>query len=452
MSVATRPFQIPEQSVVDTAARVPAVVGEALRVPLVTGGRIGYANLDHAASAPCLRSVRDAVDELLPWYASVHRGAGFASQVCTRVYEGARAKLRAFTGARDTDAVVFTRNTTDALNLLAKALPRATSVVVFDTEHHAALLPWGSGPRVRRLPAPATPEDAVEALDAALAACPEGPRLAVLTGASNVTGEVWPVAELARVARRRGARTVLDAAQLAPHRPVRIGELDIDYVAISGHKLYAPFGAGALVGRADWLNAADPYLAGGGATRAVRDSSVGWNLGPERHEAGSPNTVGVHALAAACQTLAADGWRPVIEHEALLLRRLRAGLGEVPGLRELSLFGTGHDRVGVVSFTVDGRDPGLLAAALSAEHGIGVRDGLFCAHLAMQRLLAESGADSQRALRVSVGLGTMTEHVDRLVAALHRLVAEGPRWRYEQVDGRWVPVDDPREAPAFLDG
>ncbi|MDA3624449.1 aminotransferase class V-fold PLP-dependent enzyme [Saccharopolyspora sp. WRP15-2] len=438
--------RIPKQSAVDS--RVPAVAGNELNVPLVTGESVGYANLDHGASAPCLDSVRTAVDQLLPWYASVHRGAGFASQVCTRVYEGARDVLRDFVGARRTDSVVFTRNTTDALNLLAGALPRGTSVVVFDTEHHAALLPW-TGPRVRRIEAPATPADAVAALDAALAECPEGPRLAVITGASNVTGELWPVAELARVARRRGARTVLDAAQLAPHRPVRIAELDIDYVAISGHKLYAPFGAGALIGRADWLNAADPYLAGGGATRKVNERAVSWNTGEERHEAGSPNTVGVHALAKACETLSVN-WVNVVEHEEALLRRLRAGLREVPGLRELCLFDADRERVGVVSFSIDGQDPGLIAAALSAEHGIGVRDGLFCAHLATKRLLSRAGSDAERAVRVSIGLGTTAEHVDRLVNALHELVAEGPAWRYELVDGRWTPSDDPRPLPDFL--
>ena len=455
MSTTTaRDHAVPSQSTVDSlgfsgvSKPIPAVAGKDLRVPVVSGEHVQYANLDHAASAPCLEAVRDAVNELLPWYASVHRGAGFASQVCTQVYEGARAKLREFAGSRRTDSVIFTRNTTDSLNLLAKTLPPATSVVVFDTEHHAALLPW-AGHRLRRLPVPADTADAVAALDAALAECPEGPRLAVLTGASNVTGELWPVAELARVARRHGARTVLDAAQLAPHRPIRMTELDVDYLALSGHKLYAPFGAGALIGRADWLNAAGPYLSGGGATRAVReDGGVGWTTGPERHEAGSPNTVGVHALAVACETLGRD-WDAVAEHEETLLSRLRAGLRSVPGLRELSLFGDGHGRVGVVSFTVDGHDPGLLAAALSAEHGIGVRDGLFCAHLAVRHLLRRAESDSTRAVRVSLGLGTTPEHVERFVAALRRLVVDGPECDYTQHEGRWTPMDDPRPAPVL---
>ncbi len=153
---------------------IPTVAGAKLRVPLVTGGDIGYANLDHAASAPCLDAVRDAVDEFLPWYASVHRGAGFASQVSTRLYERTRDILRRFVDARATDTVVFTRNTTDSFNLLARSLPRHTSVVVFDTEHHAALLPW-KGPNVRRIPTPRTRLAAVSAVDEALAECPQGP-------------------------------------------------------------------------------------------------------------------------------------------------------------------------------------------------------------------------------------------------------------------------------------
>ncbi|HVW42491.1 MAG TPA: aminotransferase class V-fold PLP-dependent enzyme [Amycolatopsis sp.] len=425
---------------------IPAVLGT--RVPLVTGDCAEYANLDHAASAPCLRAVRDAVDEFLPWYASVHRGAGFASQVSTKVYERTRDVVRRFVDARGGDAVIFTRNTTDALNLLARCLPRHTSVVLFDTEHHAALLPW-RGPNVRRIPTPRTRQAAVSAVDSALADCPEGPRLVVVAGASNVTGEVLPVAEIAAVARRHGARIALDGAQLAPHRPISLRDLDVDYVALSGHKIYAPFGAGALVGRADWLRAAEPYLVGGGATRSVTETAVVWNAGPERHEAGSPNTVGVYALGVACARLAA-GWSSVIAHETELTERLRRGLAAVPGLAELRLFDDEADRVGTVSFVLDGLEPGWVAAVLSAEYGIGVRDGAFCAHVATRRLVGRTGGDGGQALRVSLGLGTTAEHVDRLVVALRQIVARGARWTYDRQDGRWAPSPDPRELPPFL--
>jgi selenocysteine lyase/cysteine desulfurase len=435
------------------ATAVPAVVGAGLTVPLVTGQRVGYANLDHAASAPCLEQVRAAVDELLPWYASVHRGAGFASQVCTRVYEQARDTVRRFVGAYATDAVVFTRNTTDSLNLLAGAVPKGTSVVVFNSEHHAALLPW-RGQNIRRLPAPESHADALSAVADALAASPTGPRLVVVTAASNVTGELWPITELAEVAHRHGARIVVDAAQLAPHRPIDLKACGADYLVFSGHKLYAPFGAGVLVGRADWLRAAPPYLRGGGATAQVTEQGhqlgVAWSDVPaDRQEAGSPNVVGVHALAAACVALQRH-WGPIRAHEHALLTRLRSGLATVPGLRQLSIFGSSGDRVGVVSFTVDAQDTGRLATVLSAEYGIGVRDGAFCAHILTRKLLADAGSTGQRALRVSIGLGTTTEHVDRLVGALRAVTTNGPRWAYEQRDGRWEPTPDPRPLPPFL--
>ncbi|TNC22664.1 aminotransferase class V-fold PLP-dependent enzyme [Amycolatopsis alkalitolerans] len=425
----------------DPVVSVPATLNA--EVPLVTGETVEYANLDHAASAPCLGAARQAVDEFLPWYASVHRGAGFASQVSTKVYERTRDVLRRFVDARRGDSVVFTRNTTDALNLLARGVPRHTSVVLFDTEHHAALLPW-RGPDVRRIPTPRTRFAAVSAVEEALAGCPEGPRLVVLTGASNVTGELLPVAEIAAVARRHGARVALDAAQLAPHRAISLRELDVDYVALSGHKLYAPFGAGALIGRSDWLRAAPPYLAGGGATKLVTSREVVWNTGPERHEAGSPNTVGVHALGVACEQLAAN-WGPVVAHEEDLLARLRRGLAAVPGLSELRLFDDEGDRVGTIGFTIDGYEAGWLAAVLSAEYGIGVRDGAFCAHIATRRL-----AHGQQALRASLGLGTTVAHVDRLVLALRQVLARGARWTYGKPDGRWAPVPDPRPLPGFL--
>jgi selenocysteine lyase/cysteine desulfurase len=190
----------------------PELVDAGLSVPVLSGESVPYANFDYAASAPALTAVRDAVADVLPWYASVHRGAGLPSQICTRAYEDARAAVTRFVGARRGMTTVFTRNTTDAMNLLAHVLPRPTAVVVFETEHHATLLPW-RGHHVVRLPAPASPEAACTAVAEALRDCPVGPRLVAVTGASNVTGECWPVAELARVAHSGGARIAVDAAQ-----------------------------------------------------------------------------------------------------------------------------------------------------------------------------------------------------------------------------------------------
>jgi selenocysteine lyase/cysteine desulfurase len=377
-------------------------------IKLPDGRAVEFANLDYAATAPCLTQVSDAVAELLPWYASVHRGAGALSARCTREYEQARETVADFLNCRPGDQVVFTRNTTDALNLLARALPAGTTVVTFDSDHHANLLPW---PNPVRIPAPSSPQEAVAVLDTTLAGL-DGPILVSVSGASNVTGEVWPVSALAAVAHRHGARIAVDAAQLAPHLSVDLVELDVDYLALSGHKLYAPFGAGVLVGRADWLDAAEPYLAGGGATVHVGDGVVEWAAGPARHEAGTPNLLGAVALATACRALKEADRAALLIDEQRLVGRLREKLAGL-GARELRLFGPDAFRVGIVSFTLDGRDPHALADTLGRDHGIGVRTGLFCAHPLTQRL-----TDGQPAIRASLGVGTTQEHVDRLIGAL----------------------------------
>ncbi|KRF15673.1 aminotransferase class V-fold PLP-dependent enzyme [Nocardioides sp. Soil796] len=398
-------------------ATLPAVVGADLTVP-VGDGVLPYANLDYAASAPCLAAVQEAVTRALPTYSSVHRGAGYASQVTTRAYEEARGTVREFLGGPQ--AVVFVRNTTDAFNLLARAVPNGTGVVVFDSEHHATQLPWR---HAVRLTPPATPAAAVAAAREALEACPVGPRLLVVTAASNVTGELWPVRELADLAHACGARIAVDAAQYVAHRP--LDATGLDYVAFSGHKLYAPFGTGVLAGRADWLRAAAPYLRGGGATRSVAlDGRVEWTADAEqRHEAGTPNVLGAVALAAACRELSAD-WDAVVAAETRLLERLRSGLAQVPGLRELSLWGPDHPRLGILAFTVEGHSARDVAQHLADRHGIGVRDGKFCAHPLLAHLLGGSGGcdEDGTAVRASLGLGTVDEHVDRLVAGLRELV------------------------------
>ncbi|WP_428833919.1 aminotransferase class V-fold PLP-dependent enzyme [Microbispora maris] len=403
--------------------RLPAVVGAGLEVPVRGGRLVPYANLDYAASAPCLEPVSATVAAALPAYSSVHRGAGYASQLTTARYEQARHTVRAFVGARPGDALIFVRNTTDAMNLLARSLPEGTTVVVFDTEHHATLLPW---PDAVRLAPPAFPGEAIRAADEALTAI-EGPALLVVTAASNVTGELWPIAGLAHVAHRHGARIAVDAAQYVPHRGLNLAALDLDYVAFSGHKLYAPFGAGVLVGRPDWLADADPYLRGGGAVRSVGET-VDWSDDPEaRHEAGTPNVLGAIALAAACDALTTTGWIALVREEERLLARLRAGLATIPGVRELSLWGPDHPRVGIVSFAVEGRTAREVAETLSAEHGIGVRDGKFCAHPFVRHLLGGDDAGcadgTVSAVRASIGIGTTEEHVDRLVDALREIAA-----------------------------
>lgn len=423
------------------------VVGAGLPVPVVGGGTLPYANLDYAASAPALTEVAEHIATVLPYYASVHRGAGYASQVSTAVLENARACVGRFVDARPDDVVVFVRNTTDALNLLAGAVPAGNgapggSVLYLDIEHHANLVTWQRRGHVVLEAAP-TIRETLSDLDAALAATPTA--LVAVTGASNVTGELLPIKRIARIAHRHGARVVVDAAQLAPHRRISLRKSGVDYVAFSGHKLYAPYGAGALVGRRDWLDAAPAYLAGGGAVREVTGESTEWAAAPARHEAGTPNVLGAAALAKACETLSAQGEPSLSAHEEILRGRLISGLTRHAEISVLRIWADSTDAIGVVAFTVAGFDAGLVAAYLSAEHAIGVRDGRFCAH----PLLARLGVGKDGAIRASFGVGSTIADVDRLIAAIDQLIAAGPTWTYERVDGRYAPIDDPRPLPDF---
>ncbi|HLJ68018.1 MAG TPA: aminotransferase class V-fold PLP-dependent enzyme [Chloroflexota bacterium] len=433
------------------------LVGQDVRVPTARGDVVRYVNLDYAASTPPLLTVKDAVEQLLPWYSSVHRGAGYKSQLSTAAYEAARQAVSRFCGARPDDTTIFTRNTTDALNLLASALPAGTTVIAFEVEHHANLLPWRrSEGSIQYLPAPTSPEAALTVLEDTLRGLAAGPVLVTVTGASNVTGEVWPIADIVDLAHRFGARVLVDAAQLAPHFPIDLGKLGADYVAFSGHKMYAPFGAGVLVGRSDWLAEARPFLYGGGAVSFVTLDDVLWTSLPDRQEAGSPNVVGAVALGVACEMLAKYGMERLAVEEMALGAYAREALQAIPGIEIYALWdGEDVQRLGIVSFNLAGMPHGELAVILSAEYGIGVRHGCFCAHPYLQRLLrypvdraaalrreiaAGHRGDVPGAVRMSVGVGSTRQDIDALVGAVEAISRHGSHlsYRLDEASGEYV--------------
>lgn len=440
------------------------LAGDGALVPLVTGELRPYRNFDYAASAPPLQAVADAVSALTPWYSSVHRGAGFKSQVSTAAYEGAREVVREFVNAPQHHEVIFTRNTTDSMNLLASALPEGARVITFLNEHHANLLPWRQS-TVAHLPVPASPGDLLASLRDALRGGPrDGATLVAVSGASNVTGELWPLAQIATLAHEYGAQILVDAAQLAPHARIDMVALDVDYLALSGHKLYAPYGAGILVGRADWLEQRAPFLRGGGAIQLVTSDSVIWAPLPDRQEAGSPNVLGAVAMGVAMETLTAYGMDRIAADETALHRHLLDRVLGIRGLYWYTSWEANHPRVGLMTFNLEGVDYGLLAAILSAEYGIGVRHGCFCAHPLMVHLMHVERAEVDRigleilagdrrrvpgAVRVSLGLGTTAADIDYLADALATIAASGPTWRYRRSaqTAEYEPVADPRTWP-----
>ena len=457
----------------DAGAALHAVVGEDVEVTLVDERSVRYVDLDAAASTAAFPEVASAVEEFLPWYASVHRGAGSKSRYATTAYEQAREAILRFAGrvVGGDDIAIICRNTTEAINHLAYRLALDPDDVVVTTvvEHHANLLPWGRVATRRYVECDARGTFDLDALRAAVRQDPH-PRLLAVTGASNVTGWLPPVDEIIAVAHEAGVPVLIDAAQLAPHRRL---PSEADFLAWSGHKMYAPFGAGALVGPRSVFATGDPFLAGGGAVDLVDLDEVAWTDPPEREEAGSPNVVGAVALHAAIDVLEGIGWDAVAAHEEHLARRLVAGLSAVPGIRLLGPAastpavstpavagirpGAEVPTLATVSFVVEGIHHALVAARLGAEWGIGVRHGCFCAHPYLFRLLdldrseIETYRDEVRqgdhrrmpgAVRAAASAATSDADIDRLVDAVAELAGGAPSpvaYRQDRATGDFWP-------------
>jgi selenocysteine lyase/cysteine desulfurase len=440
------------------------VVGVDEPVPVLDGRFVPYVNLDNAASTPPLRSVLDAVERFLPFYASVHRGTGYKSRVSTAAYEQARDMVLDFVRAdHDLDVAVFGKNTTEAINTLARSMSMPDDAVVLTTvlEHHSNDLPWRS--RAEVVHVGARPDGTLDEddLDRQLRGFAGRIALLAVSGASNVTGVVQPVHTLAEKVHAVGGRILVDAAQLAAHRSIAMGAHDdpghLDFVVLSAHKMYAPFGTGALIGDRSCFGPAASHP-GGGTVEAVSVDRVIWADLPDREEGGSPNVVGAVALGAATQALTAFGLDGIRAHEAGLTRYAIERLGRLPGL---TLHGppcasATADRVGVIPFSVDGLDHAFVAAVLGYEHGIGVRSGCFCAHPYVAHLLrltpgeagswiAKVGEGDKRGapglVRMSLGCYSDRRDIDRAVEALERLVAGEVDGHYEQgLDGTYVPA------------
>ena len=424
----------------DAAGLPAALVGYGIPVPCADGRERPYLDFDAAASTSALPDVARRVEEFLPWYASVHRGAGYKSLRATEAYEEARAAALRFAGRPPdgADLAIICRNTTEAINHLAYRLRLDPEDVVVTTvvEHHANLLPWSRTCRRRYVECGADGTFEVAAVASALSESPR-PRLLAVTGASNVTGWLPDLDGIIAAAHELGVAVLVDAAQLAPHRPLPAAA---DFLAWSGHKMYAPFGAGVLLGPRSAFTEGDPFLAGGGAVDLVDLDEVAWTDPPEREEAGSPNVIGAVALHAAIDALGRIGWDAVTDHDRDLSAGLRSGLAGIPGVR---LLGPGLDvpTLPVATFVVEGVPHALVAARLSAEHGIGVRHGCFCAHPYLMRLLdlSASEVDAYRAavragdrsripgaVRASAGFATSRDDVDRLLSAVAEIASGRP--------------------------
>ena len=432
-------------------------VGLDQEVPLLDGTMQRYINFDNAASTPAFRCAQDAINQFLHYYSSVHRGTGFKSQLSTHAYEQARHTVLNFVGANpQTHTCIFGKNTTEAVNKLSHRFPFTETrniVLVSGMEHHSNDLPWRSAAKVIHIGLTSDGHLDETNFDNLLDTYQSKVALVAITGASNVTGILNPTHRLAEKVHAVGAQILVDCAQYAPHRRVDMLELDnpahFDYVTLSGHKMYAPFGTGALVGRRDTFEQGDPEYRGGGEVEIVTLEQVVWSEPPERDEAGSPNTIGAVAMAAAICQLQSVGMDEVARHEAELTSYAIPRLSKIP---KLHLYGEmdparAAERLGVIPFGVDGLSHFLVASILGHEFGIGVRNGCFCAHpyilhlldvtdeLALQvreQIIEGDRREVPGLIRISFGLYNEEDEIDALVEALERIVRGEYRGVYHQ--------------------
>lgn len=380
------------------------------------GRRLVY--LDSAATS---QKPRQVIEAIVGYYdslnANVHRGAYDLAVRATEAYEAVRADVAAFVGAPDANGVIFVRGTTEAVNLIASSLGRVRvrkgdTIVVTAMEHHSNLVPWqllAEAREARLVMVELTPDWQID-LDDFKRALEREPKIVTFTHVSNVLGTVNPVAELTRLAHDAGAVVVVDGAQAVPHLPVNVTALDADFYVFSGHKMLAPMGIGALIGKPALLDAMPPYHGGGEMIRTVHDTSSTYAPLPHKFEAGTPNVEGAVGLGAAIRYLRALGMDEVAAHERALARYAVERLAAIDGLTQ---YGPAGERAGVVSFTLADIHPHDLATIVDSE-GVAIRAGHHCAQPLMRRLNVAATA------RATFYVYNTRDDVDVLVAALEK--------------------------------
>ena len=385
----------------------------------IRGKRLSY--LDNAATTQKPQAVLDA---LANYYttsnANVHRGVHLLSEIATEAHDAAREKVRAFFNARSAHEIVFTRNSTEGINLVAHAygrwrVGRGDEIVISAMEHHSNIVPWQllceeRGASLRVAPIDDAGELMLDAFEALL-----GPRtrLVAVTHMSNALGTINPIATIVGMAHAKGIPVLVDGSQAAYHMPVDVRALDCDFYVATGHKLYGPTGIGVLYGRESLLEEMPPFLGGGDMIRSVTFEKSTWNDLPFKFEAGTPDIAGAVGLGAALDYITGIGLDAVSRHERELLAYATAAVREIPGLR---IIGTAREKASILSFVLEGVHPHDIGTIVDRE-GVAIRTGHHCAQPVMDRFCVPATA------RASLAMYNTVEDIDALVAALRRVHA-----------------------------
>jgi cysteine desulfurase/selenocysteine lyase len=384
----------------------------------VRGKRLVY--LDNAATTQKPQAV---IDRLVRYYSeensNVHRGVHYLSEVATAAYEGARTTVKRFINARDEKEIIFTRGTTEAINLVASAWGRRNvgeddEVLISAIEHHSNIVPWQmlcaeKGATLVVIPVADNGEVILD--DYAKLLNPRT-KIVAIGHASNALGTINPIAKMIAMAHANGSIVMIDGAQGVPHTVVDVPALDADFYAFSGHKVYGPTGIGVLYGKEALLEAMPPYQGGGDMILSVSFEKTTYNALPYKFEAGTPNIEGVIGLAAALDYVSSIGVENIAAHEHDLLEYATARLGEIKGLR---IIGTAREKASVISFTLEGVHPHDIGTILDQE-GIAVRTGHHCAQPLMMRFNVPATG------RASFGMYNTREEADALIAGLKKVI------------------------------
>ena len=375
--------------------------------------------LDNAATTQKPQVVIDAIARYYTEYnANVHRGVHYLSEVASEAYEGARRKIAAFVNAPDERSIVFTRNATEGINLVAQTFGRlrvgpSDEVLISAMEHHSNIVPWQllceeRGARLRVAPINDRGELLMDELEALIG---ERTRLVSIAHMSNALGTVNPVEEIVRIAHARGVPVLLDGSQAAYHMPVDVQALDCDFYVATGHKLYGPTGIGFLYGKSEHLDAMPPFMGGGDMIASVTFEKSTWNTVPHKFEAGTPHIEGAIVLGVAIDYIRATGLAAIAEHERDLLAYGTDALSSVDGLR---LIGTARRKASILSFVLEGVHPHDIGTIVDRE-GVAIRTGHHCAQPVMDRFNVPATA------RASLAMYNTREEIDALVRALERV-------------------------------
>ena len=400
------------------------------KIQLPSGKYITPINFDNGATTPPLKSVTKVIQDNIKNYGPISRGVGFKGEYCTTKFNNARDTILDFFGLGDcnTHTVIYTKSDTESLNILANLLIKDKEDIILTTrmELHANDLPFRRLGKMAYVDVDELGRINLDDIKKELKKANGKIKVVTVTGASNVTGYITPIHEIAKLAHKYGAIIIVDGAQLVAHKEVNMKgsceEESIDFLTFSAHKAYAPFGSGAIVGRKDYLNMKNPLLTGGGCVAGVFDEDTILTSIPERYEAGTQNLFGVMAMEQALKDLKDIGFENIEKHEAYLKNYI---INNMKNINNVILYGDTNytnDRLGVITFNIKDINYEEVALRMATEKGISLRPGKFCAHPYVFRLLGVSDSDAYRDIvsgdyfygmvRASLGLYNTIEEID----------------------------------------